>query len=198
MTVKSDEQYMRQALKEAEQALQSMDRPVGAAIVVDGQVIARSHHQVKLLKDPTAHAAVIAITQAAGAKQSDQLTDATVYVTQEPCAMCVGAVLMSGAARLVFGVADRKAGACGSVIDLTSNERLNRRLVVTKDILAGECAALLRKVLMGLFQKRQKRKTGRHEAGERRESSDRVSAPRESAGHPEDPTPKPKPGTEAP
>ncbi len=140
-----DETYVREALKEAERSLESRDRPVGAVILHQGTVIARAHHQVRLLRDPTAHAAVIAITQAANALQSDQMPEATVYLTQEPCAMCTGAVLLSGAARLVFGASDSKAGACGSVIDLTGNERLNRRLVVVKDVLAGECYALLRR-----------------------------------------------------
>jgi tRNA(adenine34) deaminase len=144
-TVRTDDQYMREALKEAEQALMSKDRPIGAVIVSQGHVVARARHQVKLLRDPTAHAAIIAITQAANALQSDQLPDAVVYVTQEPCAMCVGALLLSGASRVVFGAADPKRGACGSVVDLTSNERLNRRLVVVREVLAGECHALLRK-----------------------------------------------------
>jgi tRNA(adenine34) deaminase len=145
MIVKIDEQFMREALKEAEQALTSRDRPIGAVIVHQGHVIARARHQVKLLRDPTAHAVVIAITQAANALQSDQLPEATLYVTQEPCAMCVGALLLSGTARLVFGATDPKRGACGSVVDLTSNERLNRRLVVVREVLAGECHVLLRK-----------------------------------------------------
>ena len=149
MTVKLDEQHMREALKEAEQALASLDRPVGAVIVHTGQMIARAHHQVKLLRDPTAHATVIAITQAANALQSDQLPEATVYVTKEPCAMCVGALLLSGVLRLVFGALDSKQGACGSVVDLTSNEQLNRRLVVVKEVLAGECYTLLRKATAG-------------------------------------------------
>ena len=145
MTTKPDEQYMREALKEAEQALASKDRPIGAVIVRQGHVIARARHQVKLLRDPTAHAAIIAITQAANALQSDQMPEAVVYVTQEPCPMCVGAILLSGAARLIFGATDPKRGACGSVVDLTSNERLNRRLVVVKEVLAGDCHALMRK-----------------------------------------------------
>jgi len=147
MTVapKPDEQYMREALKEAEQALASRDRPIGAVIVNQGQIIARAHHQVRLLRDPTAHAAIIAITQAANALQSDQMPEAVVYVTQEPCVMCVGAIFLSGALRLVFGAADPKAGACGSVVDVTSNERLNRRLEIVRDVLAGDCYALLRK-----------------------------------------------------
>ena len=150
ITPKPDEQYMREALKEAEQALASRDRPVGAVIVNQGQIIARAHQQVRLLRDPTAHAAVIAITQAANALQSDQMPDAVVYVTQEPCAMCAGAILLSGALRLVFGATDPKAGACGSVVDLTSNERLNRRLEIVRDVLAGDCHALLRRASTGV------------------------------------------------
>ena len=150
MTTKPDEQYMREALKEAEQALASKDRPVGAVIINQGHAIARARHQVKLLRDPTAHATIIAITQAANALQSDQLSEATLYVTQEPCVMCLGAVLLSGIARLVFGATDPKSGACGSVVDLTGNERLNRRLVVVKEVLAGDCHALLRKATAGV------------------------------------------------
>jgi tRNA(adenine34) deaminase len=136
---------MREALKEAERALDARDRPVGTVIVHQNHVIARAYHQVRLLRDPTAHATIIAITQAANVLQSDQLTEAIVYVTQEPCAMCVGALLLAGVARLVIGADDPKNGACGSVVDLTSNERLNRRLVVVKEVLGGECRALLRK-----------------------------------------------------
>ncbi len=145
MVTKVDEQYMREALKEAERALAAKDRPIGTVIVHQGQAIARAHHQVKLLRDPTAHATVIAITQAANALQSDQLPETVVYVTQEPCAMCTGALLLSGVAKVVFGADDPKRGACGSVVDLTSNERINRRLIVVRDVLAGECRALLRK-----------------------------------------------------
>jgi len=150
MVEKTDEQYMREALKEAEQALGSRDRPVGAIIANQGQLVAKAHHQVRLLRDPTAHASIIAITQAANALQSDQLPEAILYVTQEPCPMCVGAVLLSGIARLVYGAADSKRGGCGSVVDLTSHERLNRRLVVVRDVLAGECHALLRKAAVNV------------------------------------------------
>lgn len=142
---KPDEQFMREALKEAELALASRDRAIGTIIVHDNRIIGRAHHQVKLLRDPTAHATVIAITQAANALQSDELPEATIYITQEPCPMCVGAVLLSGATRLVIGAMDVKFGACGSVVDLTNNEQLNRRLTVVKDVLAGECYALIRK-----------------------------------------------------
>ena len=149
MAVKPDEQYMREAIKEAERALTTREKPVGAVIVHKGRLIARAHHQIKTLKDPTAHAGIIAITQAANALQAEQLTGATLYVTQEPCCMCLGAVLLSGISRLVFGTEDVKQGACGSVVDLPTNERLNRRLTVTKGVLASDCAALLRKATVG-------------------------------------------------
>ena len=149
MAVKLHDPYMREAIKEAERGLAAREKPVGAVIVHKGRLIARAHHQSKTLKDPTAHAGIIAITQAANALQSEQLTGATLYVTQEPCCMCVGAVLLSGISRLVFGTDDITQGACGSVIDLTTNERLNRRLTVTKGVLASDCAALLRKAVVG-------------------------------------------------
>ena len=145
MTAKPDEEWMREALKEAEAALSNREKPVGAVVVHKTRIIGRAHHQTTMLHDPTAHAPIIAITQATNTLQSEQLTDATLYVTQEPCCMCVGAVLLSGATRLVIGAADSKQGACGSVVDLTSNERLNRRLTVVRDVLAGECHALLRR-----------------------------------------------------
>jgi len=145
MAGKLDDEYMREALKEAERALAGREKPVGAVIVHKSRVIGRAHHQTKALRDPTAHAAIIAITQAANTLQSDQLTHAAAYLTQEPCCMCMGAMLLSGVSRLVFGTEDVKQGACGSVVNLPGNERLNRRLSVTKGVLAGECAAMLRK-----------------------------------------------------
>jgi len=145
MTTKVDEEYMREALKEAEAALAGREKPVGAVIAHKTRLIARAHHQTKMLKDPTAHAAIIAITQATNALQSEQLAQTTLYVTQEPCPMCAGAILLSGISRLVFGAEDVKQGACGSVIDLPGNERLNRKLSVTRGVLASECAVLLRK-----------------------------------------------------
>ena len=149
MTTKLDEQYMQEALKEAEQGLSTREKPIGAVVVHRARIIARAHHQTKTLRDPTAHAAIIAITQAANALDSAQLSDTSLYVTQEPCCMCVGAVLLSGISRLVIGADDLKQGACGSAIDLPSNERLNRRLTVPKGVLAGECAAILRKAPVG-------------------------------------------------
>ena len=145
MAQKVDEDYMREALKEAERALEGREKPVGAIVIDRTRVIGRAHHQTKTLKDPTAHAAIIAVTQAANALQTDRLTHATLYVTQEPCCMCLGAVLLSGISRMVVGTEDAKQGACGSIVDLAGNERLNRKLTVVKGVLAGECASLLRK-----------------------------------------------------
>jgi len=145
MTAKIDEQYMREALKEAERALAALEKPVGAIIVQKTRMLARAAHQTKTLRDPTAHAAIIAITQAANALQANQLEGTTLYVTQEPCVMCTGAVLLAGVSRLVFGAEDAKQGACGSAIDVPSNERLNKKLSVTRGVLVSECAAILRK-----------------------------------------------------
>ena len=142
---KADETYMREALKEAQDALRAREKPVGAVVVQRSRVIGRAHHQTKALRDPTAHATIIAITQAANTLESDQLSNTTLYVTQEPCCMCVGAILLSGVNRLVFGAEDVKQGACGSAIDLPANERLNRKLTVTRGVLVADCSALLRK-----------------------------------------------------
>ena len=150
MATKVDEQYMREALKAAREALKRREQPVGAVIVQRARCIARAHHQTKTLRDPTAHAVVIAITQAANTVESEQLPNATLYVTQEPCCMCLGAVLVSGINRLVFGADNLKQGACGSVVNLPGHERLNRKLVVVRGVLAPECAALFRKSTVGL------------------------------------------------
>jgi len=149
VTKNDDEAYMLEALKQAEAALSSKDEPVGAVIVSGSRIVARAHHQVKLLKDPTAHAAIIAITQAASSLNTAQLNKAVLYVTQEPGVMDLGAIFLSGVARLVYGAADSKYGACGSVVDLTSNERLNRKMSVTRGVLASECHTILRKAASG-------------------------------------------------
>ncbi len=144
MTETTDERFMREALKEAQRALASTDQPVGAVIVHRAHGVARACHQVQLLRDPTAHATLIAVTQAASALSTEQLLDATIYVTREPCVMCVGALLIGGFSRLVIGAADPTRGACGSVIDLAGHERLNHRLIVVKGVLAEACVAVLR------------------------------------------------------
>lgn len=140
----SDEKYMRVALGEARAALDHGDVPIGVAIVRDGVVIARAHNQRELLNDPTAHAEIIALTQAASALGAWRLTACTVYVTLEPCVMCAGALVLARVARLVYGAIDPKAGACESLYRIPEDERLNHRIPVTRGVLAEECGDLLR------------------------------------------------------
>jgi tRNA(adenine34) deaminase len=141
---KIDKIYMDEALKEAREALKKDEVPVGAVMVYDRKVIARAHNQIKLLKDPTAHAEMIALTQAAGYLKNERLNEATMYVTIEPCAMCAGALVLARIKRLVYGAEDPKAGACGSVFNLTDARRLNHRIKVKRGVLAEQCRALLK------------------------------------------------------
>ena len=134
---------MKSALKEAERAFEKDDCPIGAVIIKNGQIIARAHNQVELLKDPTAHAEIIAITQAANTIGEERLLDTTMYVTLEPCAMCAGALVLARVKRLVFGATDPKAGACGTLYNITQDERLNHRLEVVSGIMAAESLSLL-------------------------------------------------------
>ena len=139
-----DEHYMREALKEAGKAFDADEVPVGAVIVHKGRIIGRAHNQIKLLKDPTAHAEMIAITQAASCLGNERLVGATLYATIEPCPMCAGAMVLGRIKRLVFGARDPKAGASGSVMDVTHNRRLNHRIETKGGILGEESAALLK------------------------------------------------------
>ena len=134
---------MAEALREARLALDADEVPVGAVIVHNGRVAARAHNQRELLRDPTAHAEMIAITQAAEALDSWRLEGCTLYVTLEPCAMCAGAMVLARLDRLVYGAADSKAGAVESVFRLLDEPRLNHRVAVTAGVLADPCAALL-------------------------------------------------------
>ena len=137
------EPYMKEALREAVKALDANEVPVGAVIVHQGRIIARAHNQMRTLKDATAHAEMIAITQAAAALQSERLLETTLYVTLEPCAMCAGALVLARVAAVVYGAADPKAGACGSVVNVANHAGLNHRLPVTGGVLAGDCGSLL-------------------------------------------------------
>jgi len=139
----TDEFFMREALKQARTARECDEVPVGAVIVLKQQIIARAHNQVEMLKDPTAHAEMIALTQAADALKSKWLTEAVLYVTLEPCSMCAGALVLARVARVCFGAADPKAGACGSVLDLCRHPKLNHTVEVSGGILAEECGALV-------------------------------------------------------
>ena len=144
------EHYMRLALKEAEKALEEDEVPVGAVIVHEGHIIARAHNQRERLKDPTAHAEMIAITQAASYLENWRLEGATLYVTKEPCIMCAGAMVQARLTSLVFGAFDEKGGACGSVVNLVEEPKFNHRVKVTGGVLAEESAVLLRE----FFQER--------------------------------------------
>lgn len=135
---------MREALKEAGLAAGEGEVPVGCVIVHEGRVVGRAHNQRERLNDPTAHAEMIAVTQAAAALESWRLTGCTVYVTIEPCPMCAGALVLARVPRLVFGATDEKAGACGTLYDITTDDRLNHRIEVTGGVLADEAAGLLR------------------------------------------------------
>lgn len=134
---------MREALKQAETAADNGEVPVGAVIVHNNRVIAKAYNQVETLKDPTAHAEMIAITQAAGALYGKWLHDCVIYVTIEPCSMCAGALVLSRIKKIYYGARDPKTGACGSVVNITQNDRLNHRVEVSGGLLEEECGNLL-------------------------------------------------------
>jgi len=146
----SDQRYMRLAIDAAQVAEENGDVPIGAVIVYQNQVIGRAYNQREQLKDPTAHAEIIALTQAASFIGSWRLHGCTIYVTLEPCPMCAGALVLGRLDRLVYGCPDPKTGACGSLYDIVRDERLNHRLEVTPGVLAQDCANLLQ----AFFQKR--------------------------------------------
>ena len=138
---------MRLALAEAEQAADEDEVPVGAVIVslADGEVIASAHNQREQLQDPTAHAEMIALTQAASRLRSWRLEDCILYVTLEPCPMCAGAIVQARLPMIVYGCADPKAGACHSLYQIPSDERLNHRSQIIAGVLAEECANVLKR-----------------------------------------------------
>ena len=138
-----DEYFMRLALREADSALIHDDVPIGAVVVHGGEVVGAGHNERELRQDPTAHAEIIALRAAAHALGSWRVLDSTLYVTLEPCAMCAGAIVLARVPRVVYGCADPKAGAAGSVLDVLSEPRLNHRPEVTGGVLARECATLL-------------------------------------------------------
>jgi tRNA(adenine34) deaminase len=138
-----DEYWMRLAIREAERALEHDDVPVGAVVVRDGELIGSGHNERELRQDPTAHAEMLAIREAATRLGSWRLLDTVLYVTLEPCAQCAGAIVLGRIPRVVYGTVDPKAGAAGSVLDVLAEPRLNHRPVVAAGLLADECAALL-------------------------------------------------------
>jgi tRNA(adenine34) deaminase len=140
----NDHSFMREALRQAEKAYAADEVPVGAVVVRAGRIIARTHNQVELLKDATAHAEMLVLTQAEAAVGGWRLTDCDLYVTKEPCAMCAGALVLTRIRRVIFGCTDPVAGAAGSVMNLLQIPALNHRCDVAFGVLEEECAAILR------------------------------------------------------
>src|SRR5438105_4425940 len=140
-----DEYFMRLALREAARALEHDDVPIGAVVVKEGEVVGVGHNERELREDPTAHAELIALREAARAIGTWRVLDSVMYVTLEPCAMCAGAIVLARVPRVVFGADDPKAGAAGSVFDVLAEPRLNHRPEVAAGLLAGESAELLRR-----------------------------------------------------
>ncbi len=139
-----DEYFMRLALREAARAPEHDDIPVGAVVVSDGEVIGSGHNEREVRADPTAHAELIALRDAARRLGSWRVLDSVLYVTLEPCAMCAGAIVLARVPRVVFGTFDPKAGAAGTVLDVLGEQRLNHRPQVESGLLAEDCADLLR------------------------------------------------------
>ncbi len=140
----SDDYFMGEALRQAARALAADEVPIGAVIVREGKIIARAFNQVELLKDATAHAEMLALTQAQEAAGDWRLTDCTLYVTKEPCPMCAGAIVHTRLARVVFGAADPKGGAAGSAMNLLQFPTLNHRCEITGGVRTADCRALLK------------------------------------------------------
>jgi tRNA(adenine34) deaminase len=141
--LQSDQHFMDEALRQAAKACEAGEVPVGAVIVREGRVIARAFNQVELLKDATAHAEMLALTQAQEVMGDWRLTDCTLYVTKEPCPMCAGAMVHTRLARVVFGASDPKAGAAGSAMNLLQFPTLNHRCEITRGVRETECRARL-------------------------------------------------------
>jgi len=146
----NDVDFIRRALALAHRALDQNEVPVGALLVIEGEVVGEGWNQPIAAHDPTAHAEIVALRTAAVRQNNYRLATATLYVTLEPCAMCVGAAINARVARVVFGAWDQKAGACGSVFDLPREPRLTHRMDVFGGVCAEECSALLR----GFFEVR--------------------------------------------
>jgi tRNA(adenine34) deaminase len=148
--MQTDVDFMREALRLARKANDAEEVPVGAIVVRDGKIIGRAYNQVELLKDATAHAEMLALTQAEAAVGDWRLTDCDLYVSKEPCAMCAGAIVHVRIRRVIFGCADERAGAAGSVINLLQMARFNHQCAITSGVLQTECAA----ILQDFFRKR--------------------------------------------
>ena len=147
---KADLLRMGEAIKQAKLAFSCDEVPVGVIITKNSKIIAKAHNQVETLKDPTAHAEMIAITQATNALSSKWLHECTMYVTVEPCSMCAGALVLARLGRLCIGAMDAKAGACGSVVNIAQHNQLNHQVPIETGLLAEECGQLIKE----FFQKK--------------------------------------------
>lgn len=146
----NDQYFMREAVRQAQKASKAGEVPVGAVVVSAGEIIGRAHNQVELLKDATAHAEMLALTQAEAAVGDWRLTECDLYVTKEPCAMCAGALVHTRVRRVIFGCTDPAAGAAGSVMNLLQMPSFNHRCEIASGVLQDECAA----ILQNFFRKR--------------------------------------------
>jgi len=151
-----DEYFMREALRQGQKAYAADEVPVGAVVVREDKIIGRAHNQVELLKDATAHAEMLALTQAEAAVGDWRLTDCDLYVTKEPCVMCAGAIVHTRIRRVIFGCADPTGGAAGSMMNLLRMQSLNHRCQITSGVLQNECAA----ILQDFFRRRRTEQTG--------------------------------------
>lgn len=147
-----DERFMNQALIEAGKAYQGDEVPVGCVVVHEGQIIGRGYNRTENLKDPTAHAEILAITAAAGYLGSWRLNGCTLYCTLEPCVMCAGALVLARVDRLVFGARDQKFGGCVSLYSIVEDSRLNHRIALVTGVLEDDCARIMRE----FFQNKRK------------------------------------------
>jgi tRNA(adenine34) deaminase len=160
MSTSLHDHFMLEALKQAKLALEKGEVPVGAVVVYKNQIIARAHNQNETLKDPTAHAEMIALTQASGVVSEERpdhrgsLEGATLYVTMEPCPMCAGALVITRCSNVVFGTRDTKAGACESLYKITNDDRLNHRLTVIGGVRENDARLFLQEFFRGLRRER--------------------------------------------
>jgi len=154
--LQSDHYFMGEALRQAARAYEAEETPIGAVVVREGHILARAFNQVEMLKDATAHAEMLALTQAEGALGDWRLNGCTLYVTKEPCPMCAGAIVHVRLARVVFGAVDAKAGAAGSALNLLQFPTLNHRCEITSGVREPECRALLQNFFA---EHREKRKS---------------------------------------
>ncbi len=151
----NDEYFMYMALRQAELAFDANEVPIGAIAVKDGEILARAYNQVELLRDATAHAEILVMTQAAAALNNWRLSDVDIYVTKEPCAMCAGAMVNARVRRVIFGSSDNKYGACGGALNVAQFPGMLHQVEIKKDVLEWECTELIK-----LFFQRVRHKKG--------------------------------------